>query len=441
MATQCADQGPFDSGEPLVIGIEAFEAGIIKNQQHSVAQVCERPDCPLGCNDPESELSGDDSSDDEWPPQAPSARKSDSKAKPGSKKKNKQNPRTRDLKKALNNAATGTEKRSILIEDLKRRNDRLLRKAFSNLTCCDISLRELVELKKAGKSRKWPQHPGNVVWGSTKPHLAVDKDDVPLAVHIPNFLGGRGNKRLYRLLRRFGRDMAVRPRRGAADAKKRDNLNAYIFRSNKKYLSGVVQLVAGWTAIGHPNDEAVPASDVLKTGASFRTAMGCIRDLAFVSSLIDDVLRKLDPAAYDVLREGRHKLRRHNPAYAAISSLDPTYLHGRSISFNRATPDHEDCRDPPEVLTPLLVVGKFKTGGELVIEKLGLRMSYLPGTLIFIRGAVLPHQVKVFSGGQRISIAHFVHKAVLAQVGITEIPLTARSRSQYATPIVLRADN
>ncbi|EJD44715.1 hypothetical protein AURDEDRAFT_166201 [Auricularia subglabra TFB-10046 SS5] len=86
MATPDADQGPYDSREPLVIGIEAFDQGIAQHQPHPVAQVCKVPDCPLGCNDPESELSGDDSSDDEWPLQSPpvkTVKKSDPKAKPG----------------------------------------------------------------------------------------------------------------------------------------------------------------------------------------------------------------------------------------------------------------------------------------------------------------------------------------------------------------------
>ena len=46
--------------------------------------------------------------------------------------------------------------------------------------------------------------------------------------------------------------MDVRPRRGAADAKKRDNIKAYIYRKKAGYISGVAQLVSAWTAIGHP---------------------------------------------------------------------------------------------------------------------------------------------------------------------------------------------
>ncbi|EJD34029.1 hypothetical protein AURDEDRAFT_76528, partial [Auricularia subglabra TFB-10046 SS5] len=218
-----------------------------------------------------------------------------------------------------------------------------------------------------------------------------------------------------------------------ADSGKRDSIKGYPYRNNKNYISGIFQLVGAWTAIGHPDDEPVPAGDVMKNGRIFRTAMNLIRELSFTSRIIDHILSNLDAPAYHILHEARSRLVEQNAAYAAVASLDPTYLHGRSISYNRATRNHEDARDPPEAWTPILVVGKFKRGGTLIIKKLGMRMSYMPGTLIFIRGAVLPHEVDFFYSGQRISIAHFVHKAVLAQVGITDIPISNYKESKYYT--------
>ncbi|EJD32713.1 hypothetical protein AURDEDRAFT_132027, partial [Auricularia subglabra TFB-10046 SS5] len=262
----------------------------------------------------------------------------------------------------------------------KEKCDRYLRNAFRNcLHIPEISLKALVAKKRAGKARYWPKklQRTTISWPSAEPHLAVDKEGLPLAVHIPNFMGPVGRRRLYRALRTFSREVGVKIRRGA-DAGKRDSVKGYPYRHKENYISGIFQLVGAWTAIGHPpwqDDDAVPAGDVMKNGRIFRTAMNLLRELSFTSSIIDHILSNLDPAAYGVLHEARTRLVEQNAAYAAVASLDPTYLHGRSISYNRATRNHEDTRDPPEAWTPILVVGKFKRGGTLVIKKLGMRIT------------------------------------------------------------------
>ncbi|EJD37960.1 hypothetical protein AURDEDRAFT_172961 [Auricularia subglabra TFB-10046 SS5] len=349
------------------------------------------------------------------------------------KRRNRPKPETRRLK-----AAEISEKLDKLAHNNAKRNNRLLKEVFIHpLRFEDISLKALVEQKKAGRSRSWPKNAQTeVYWGANSSHMAVDKDNLPLALHFPGYLGKTGNMFKYCLLRSFAKAVGVSIRKGA-DANNRDSLEGYPYLNKESYISGVIQLVGSWTAIGHSNDEPTPSRDVLKSAHAFKLSMECLRELAFTSRAIDDLLSKIDPAAYATLHEARKRLRRVNAAYAALTSLDPTYLHGRSIIFNRATRGHLDIRDPAEVLTPILVVGKFVKGGELRIEKLGLTMSYLPGTLIFIRGSVLPHEVSVFSGGKRISIAHFIHKALLVQVGISDIPMSPYTESPQYVPLPL----
>lgn len=428
-------EGPYDASDAVALDGGSFEVGRQAHGVHELHEICENATCPCGGSDPDEWLQLSDSeSSGEWPAYTGRNKTQKRPVKPvvhdvkganTKKRKNRPKPETRRLK-----AASIAEKLDRLAADNAKRNNRLLKEAFIHpLRFENISLRKLVAEKKAGRSRTWPKDPPKAVrWGANACHMAVDKDNIPLALHFPRFLGSTGNMFKYRLLRKFGKQMGVEIRKGA-DTNQRDSLAGYPYANDKSYLSGVIQLVASWTAIGHSNDDPTPSRDVLKSATAFKLSMGCLRDLAFTGGAIDDLLSKIDPAAHATLHEARKRLKTANPAYEVITTLDKTYLHGRSLIFNRATRGHLDTRDPAEILTPILVVGKFVEGGELRIEKLGLTMSYLPGTLIIIRGSVLPHEVAVFSGGKRISIAHFVHNSLLVQVGITEIPMTPYTES------------
>ncbi|EJD32269.1 hypothetical protein AURDEDRAFT_44940, partial [Auricularia subglabra TFB-10046 SS5] len=83
-----------------------------------------------------------------------------------------------------------------------------------------------------------------------------------------------------------------------------------------------------------------------------------------------------------------------------------TFFHGRSIIFNRETPEHSDRLDPKPAWTPVVTLGDYTSG---TLHVAGLEIDYLPGTIVFLRGGILKHSVS-FSGGQRVAIAHFTHR-------------------------------
>ena len=58
------------------------------------------------------------------------------------------------------------------------------------------------------------------------------------------------------------------------------------------------------------------------------------------------------------------------------------------------------------------------TKGRLWIHWLGLRMWFGGGACMFLHGAILHHEVKPFSGEQRISIAHFCHQSLWKEMGV-----------------------
>lgn len=131
--------------------------------------------------------------------------------------------------------------------------------------------------------------------------------------------------------------------------------------------------------------------------------------------------RIIDPEQHAFLVDVREALKETYPSYKALSTLDPTIFHGRSCIFNRQTPQHIDRKDPKRNLTPILTFGEYDRG-VLHVPHLGLELDYGPGTLVMLRGGLLAHGV-TYDGGQRISIAHFMHDYMLQEAGLGEPPL------------------
>ncbi|TDL13343.1 hypothetical protein BD410DRAFT_735516 [Rickenella mellea] len=97
--------------------------------------------------------------------------------------------------------------------------------------------------------------------------------------------------------------------------------------------------------------------------------------------------------------------------------IDPSLWQGRSVIFNRQTPDHVDRRDDPKEFTPIFVLGRFG-GGYIRLKTLRLRMWFGGGACVFIRGGLFPHGIEPFHGSQRVSIAHFAHRSLFRQLDV-----------------------
>ena len=159
------------------------------------------------------------------------------------------------------------------------------------------------------------------------------------------------------------------------------------------------------------NDAPVPSSSILASGRKFAASMEALSEFRLITKRLNSVLNLLDPSAalqYQRLQE----VATENLDYLrAIRTLDPSYWQGRVILFNRQTPCHRDMLNPPAEWTPLHAAGSFTQGGSLYIDELKLRLRYLPGDLIFLRGRLLSHSVEPWEGGQRISAAYFTHES------------------------------
>ncbi|KAG2049939.1 hypothetical protein BDR06DRAFT_892765, partial [Suillus hirtellus] len=90
---------------------------------------------------------------------------------------------------------------------------------------------------------------------------------------------------------------------------------------------------------------------------------------------------------------------------------------GRSIQYNCQTPLHPDSTDPPKAWVALVALGTFQKG-HLWIPWLRLLLYYEPGSIVFLLGHILPHEVLAFQDGQRVSIAHFTHESIWTELGV-----------------------
>lgn len=164
------------------------------------------------------------------------------------------------------------------------------------------------------------------------------------------------------------------------------------------------------------HDKPAPSMDTLRNAKSFAASMKIISELELLSHRLNTILEQIDPPAF----KAHQKLRDHQmrePYYQALASIDPLLWEGRSVIFNRTTPEHQDRRDERMAWTPLVILGKCK-GGDLRLADLGINIHYEPGTIIFIRGASLKHEVLQWEGSQRIAVAHFTHANIWHQAGI-----------------------
>jgi hypothetical protein len=94
------------------------------------------------------------------------------------------------------------------------------------------------------------------------------------------------------------------------------------------------------------------------------------------------------------------------------------WLSGKSVIVNRSTRLHFDNKEAPEGWSFLVVMGTCKTG-MLSLPRLGVKFSYLPGTVVLIRGRIIDHEVVDWKGdGDRICVAHFAHVSEWDRAGV-----------------------
>jgi len=164
-------------------------------------------------------------------------------------------------------------------------------------------------------------------------------------------------------------------------------------------------------------DDVVVSRDMIRTATRFSLATALIDSVSLLNTRLNAVFSALDPVQYQAIQNLRSACALKYTHMKVLQSIDSLAWEGRSIQYNRQTPLHADSTDPPTAWVALVALGEFK-GGSLFIPRLNLVLYYEPGTIIFLRGHILPHQVLPFYGGQRLSIAHFTHESLWNEMGV-----------------------
>jgi len=160
------------------------------------------------------------------------------------------------------------------------------------------------------------------------------------------------------------------------------------------------------------SDEPTISADYIKSASQLSTTTTAVAKMKSLSLLVNAVLEKIDKNQFEALTTLHSKISNRYPIVTALSSIDPLIMEGRAIMFNRKTPIHTDRLDPHRAWATMITFGNFTEGGECYIKRLRLRIRYLPGDAIIIRGRIVPHEVEEWGPGQRISIAHFTHTSL-----------------------------
>lgn len=197
-------------------------------------------------------------------------------------------------------------------------------------------------------------------------------------------------------------------------------------------LAGVFNYVTLWAAIGHSvrkircfsisklmkpeqHKPPLPSANNFKTATSFSKIQRLVAALQGLAIRLNKVLEIIDFEMHKMHQELREAMLK-DLVDRILTTHDLLLWVGRSIIFNRATPYHTDKRDNPWDWTPLITLGTSK-GGDLCLPRLKTKLFYEPGTVVFVRGGAVEHGVESFTG-QRIAIAHFIHKEAWAKYGL-----------------------
>ncbi|KAJ3727846.1 hypothetical protein C8R42DRAFT_638943 [Lentinula raphanica] len=268
----------------------------------------------------------------------------------------------RGRRNAKNRQRTLYHRVKVQVQNAQRKGNTMIIPAFKFLqaTHVDSKVRKDFFSEFQGPSEE-------TLWDDDDCQRVMSGDGYDLVYHFPR--GMTDKERMGNLLMEYAKavDVRVRP---TADKFHRNNPNSYIQRPAE--IAGVTHLVRSWHGIG-------------RTHAS--------------------------------LTEARAKAEEKYAFVETLDAIDPLLMEGRALMFNRMTPGHVDRRDPPKAWACLVVLGRI-TSGYLYLKQLKLRLRYTPGVVVWLRGALLDHEVEAWEGEQRIAIAHFTHQAYFEDLGL-----------------------
>jgi hypothetical protein len=138
--------------------------------------------------------------------------------------------------------------------------------------------------------------------------------------------------------------------------------------------------------------------------------------IADVESFINRVFFMVHPSLQQIGSEALDKLRSANLT-ADVAGSWSSHFTGIAVIINRKTLAHRDGNGMPSWYDFLLGIGDYHDC-TLDMPDLGLQLDYGPGTGVFLCGNSIRHEVRDWSGGDRVCYAHFLRKKVLERLNV-----------------------
>jgi len=156
-----------------------------------------------------------------------------------------------------------------------------------------------------------------------------------------------------------------------------------------------------------------PCADTVK---NFNAVAELKSKLQLLFHRVNVLLRTIDPTHYQDAEILKKYLSELHEGYALLAQNDCLVYDGMEVLWNVCTQLHTDRQDPIFSWACLCIFGGPFQGGEIYLPNVGLCIPMQPGDMVFLKGRVVRHVIKEWSGQQRISIPIFTHTSIWKMV-------------------------
>ncbi|KAG9102287.1 hypothetical protein FS749_009627 [Ceratobasidium sp. UAMH 11750] len=265
------------------------------------------------------------------------------------------------------------------------------------------------------------------------PRLLVDEDGVILFLYLPGYLTDENQSEIDEALEAFCAEVRPTPDAGCQDRRANQEANTDPAKEVDELWDGWCRAASqhhclAWIARGQAGHMDPVTSRQLRAAFQKKSpdaVPALLRYYIWKSMLdqrINDLVRRLHPAFYDLLLELRQRLSDSDIPPPVLWDVWSSIFAFQAVGFNRQTRMHRDSAGMEGGLDLLFLLGDFE-GGDLEVQDLGLEVDWLPGDLCAFDGKIFSHGIKSWRGQKRRCFIYFVHRNVLKHFGLpTTLP-------------------
>ena len=256
-----------------------------------------------------------------------------------------------------------------------------------------------------------------------KSFIALDREDVPILAYFPQVLESSTVDATYRALDEYVTATPFSKEGDPTPPKEPQRDQRHPFSRKLFELFGSrhgIRHCGMWHATGHPHEPPSVSKDVIHTATFARATAVLFRRLVLLTVELSILFCALDLETWSTARRFIAALAHFYADFSPFCRVGEfeCWAH-RALLFNLETHAHRDLRDNRDGYAVIAVFGSF-VGGDFVVPALGLKFSFQPGDVIFIKGQMLQHFITRWSGrtdkGERFCITHFTHQALIDSV-------------------------